>query len=309
MDGEDIISESKSYQAAGGSEDGAVPSPSQSAGPSAEQQQDSGGGADGDASSNAKAKGRGNFRKDQCQVEGCSTDLLQEGKAYCVKRRLCNAHMRADQVTCRDREGLWRFCFQCGKLEPLSRFEGNKRSCKLRLAQRKQRETRRCSSDLAYKFNRPQQGGTARGQQANEWRTSSGGNSGGARLAGLMEDMPQELLPLELQQQQTLLLQQLQEYSSAQQHQGEAYCGVKQEPGQQWYQQAQQHSMPLPQLTMHHSLASAATGFGSVLAPVAEERPGLGSFRTPANTLGPVGTQPYRLSRVGAAAGCVAGRC
>ncbi|WIA39596.1 hypothetical protein OEZ86_005680 [Tetradesmus obliquus] len=149
MDGEDIISESKSYQAAGGSEDGAVPSPSQSAAPSAKQQ-DSGGGADGDASSNAKAKGRGNFRKDQCQVEGCSTDLLQEGKAYCVKRRLCNAHMRADQVTCRDREGLWRFCFQCGKLEPLSRFEGNKRSCKLRLAQRKQRETRRCSSDLAY---------------------------------------------------------------------------------------------------------------------------------------------------------------
>jgi hypothetical protein len=152
------------------------------------------------------------------------------------------------------------------------RFEGLRRSCKLRLAQRKQRETRRCTSDLAYKFNRSQQGmQVARGQQGGQMHTISGGNSAGARFAGLMEDMPQELLPMELQQQQQLLMQQLQEYSNEQQQlqQGDAYPCLKQE--QDWYQQGQQHSMPLPQLTPHHSLLSAATAMVGGLAPVAEE--------------------------------------
>jgi hypothetical protein len=157
------------------------------------------------------------------------------------------------------------------------RFEGMKRSCKLRLAQRKQRETRRCTSDLAYKFNRPQQ---ARGQQSSQMRTTSGGNSAGARLASLMEDIPQELLPLELQQQQALLFQQLQEYSSEQQHQSEVFSGMQQDQEQQWYHQVQQHSMPLPQLTSHHSLVSAATGFAAGLAPVAEERAAQAAFQS-----------------------------
>jgi hypothetical protein len=143
------------------------------------------------------------------------------------------------------------------------------------LAQRKQRETRRGTSDLAYKFNRSQQGMQAtRAQQDSQMRATCGGNSAGAHLAGLMEDLPQELLPVELQQQQLLLMQQLQEYTSEQQQaqqqqQSDVYAGLKQE--QDWYQQVQQHSMPLPQLTPHHSLLSAATGFGGGLAPVAEE--------------------------------------
>jgi hypothetical protein len=124
---------------------------------------------------------------------------------------------------------------------------------------------------MAYKFNRSQQGARS-SQQGSQMRTTSGGNSAGARLASLVEDMPQELLPIELQQQEALLLQQLQEYSSEQQQQSDAYGDLKQEQEQQWYQQAQQHSMPLPQLTPYHSLVSAATGFGGGLATVAEER-------------------------------------
>eukprot|EP00775_Hariotina_reticulata_P002370 gene2370-2675_t len=78
-----------------------------------------------------------------------SVALLPEGGASDVgasvckyaqehQRRLCRRHMRAPAVQ-RDGYGdqLWRFCFQCGKLEPIANFEGDKRTCTFRLHQRR----------------------------------------------------------------------------------------------------------------------------------------------------------------------------
>lgn len=50
--------------------------------------------------------------------------------------------MKAEAVLRRGDPGkqLFRFCFQCAKLEQLSRFDANKRSCRIRLQARKERE-------------------------------------------------------------------------------------------------------------------------------------------------------------------------
>ncbi|WIA29480.1 hypothetical protein OEZ86_011981 [Tetradesmus obliquus] len=63
-----------------------------------------------------------------CLVEGCTVDLSgPDVKPYCWKRQLCMEHMRAQAVR---RKGcgntLFRFCQQCGKLEQLARFQGQK---------------------------------------------------------------------------------------------------------------------------------------------------------------------------------------
>eukprot|EP00775_Hariotina_reticulata_P005158 gene5158-5396_t len=52
-----------------------------------------------------------------------------QGAGTVCKQRLCHEHIRADAV---QRVGypdnqLWRYCFQCGKLELLSSFDGDKR--------------------------------------------------------------------------------------------------------------------------------------------------------------------------------------
>ncbi|KAF8058887.1 P4H3 [Scenedesmus sp. PABB004] len=147
---------------------------------------DSRGSNDADAAAGDAAR-RGKAPPMQCQVEGCASDLTAEGKAYCMKRRLCNEHMRADAVAVRDRQGQWRFCFQCGKLEPLARFEGLKRSCRVRLAQRKQRETRRCASDVGNAYGR----GKAASRAGRAGRGADAGGGGG----GLLADLQPELLP------------------------------------------------------------------------------------------------------------------
>ncbi|WIA32586.1 hypothetical protein OEZ86_003392 [Tetradesmus obliquus] len=72
-----------------------------------------------------------------CKAQGCNMDLSDAGK-YCLKKRLCPRHLRADALRLTDQgEALFRFCQQCGKLEPLARFEGNKRSCRTSLAKRR----------------------------------------------------------------------------------------------------------------------------------------------------------------------------
>ncbi|WIA29713.1 hypothetical protein OEZ86_012193 [Tetradesmus obliquus] len=65
-----------------------------------------------------------------CQAEGCTEDLVALGKPYFLKKKICEQHMRAEEVHkagCGD--SLWRFCQQCGRLEPLSNFDGTKRNC------------------------------------------------------------------------------------------------------------------------------------------------------------------------------------
>uniref|UniRef100_A0A383VD00 SBP-type domain-containing protein n=1 Tax=Tetradesmus obliquus TaxID=3088 RepID=A0A383VD00_TETOB len=74
-----------------------------------------------------------------CLVEGCTVDLSgPDVKPYCWKRQLCMEHMRAQAVR---RKGcgntLFRFCQQCGKLEQLARFQGQKRSCRTGLRRRR----------------------------------------------------------------------------------------------------------------------------------------------------------------------------
>ena len=68
--------------------------------------------------------------KGKCQAVGCDAPLDNK---YSFKRRLCREHLKADAIL-RKRGGteLWRFCQQCGKLEPLSVFEGNKRCVRVR---------------------------------------------------------------------------------------------------------------------------------------------------------------------------------
>jgi hypothetical protein len=63
------------------------------------------------------------------QVQGCTVDLSCAGVGkYCLKKRLCPKHLRADAVKVTGQgDSLFRFCQQCGKLELLSRFECNKR--------------------------------------------------------------------------------------------------------------------------------------------------------------------------------------
>lgn len=60
------------------------------------------------------------------QVVGCCEQLV---KQYEKKKQCCRRHLQADAVLRRGCEPgqLWRFCQQCGKLEPLELFEGLKR--------------------------------------------------------------------------------------------------------------------------------------------------------------------------------------
>ncbi|WIA35897.1 hypothetical protein OEZ86_004278 [Tetradesmus obliquus] len=73
------------------------------------------------------SSGGASARKLQCQALGCTADLAADGR-YCIKRRLCKQHLKATSLR-RNRSGAdgeFRFCQQCGKLEPLSAFEGMK---------------------------------------------------------------------------------------------------------------------------------------------------------------------------------------
>ncbi|WIA35899.1 hypothetical protein OEZ86_004278 [Tetradesmus obliquus] len=99
------------------------------------------------------SSGGASARKLQCQALGCTADLAADGR-YCIKRRLCKQHLKATSLR-RNRSGAdgeFRFCQQCGKLEPLSAFEGMKRSCKVQL------ERRRVGASAARKQRASEQG-------------------------------------------------------------------------------------------------------------------------------------------------------
>lgn len=61
------------------------------------------------------------------QVHACGV-LLTGGKTYCIKKRTCTEHIQAESVLLSDDDSqLHRFCQQCGKFEPLNKFDGTKR--------------------------------------------------------------------------------------------------------------------------------------------------------------------------------------
>jgi hypothetical protein len=63
------------------------------------------------------------------QVLGCGV-LLTGGKTYCIKKRTCPAHIQAESVLLSgdgEEAQQCRFCQQCGKFEPLNKFDGSKR--------------------------------------------------------------------------------------------------------------------------------------------------------------------------------------
>lgn len=79
---------------------------------------------------NKRRKGGGRMRFSACQVADCKNDLSFL-KEYHRRYKICNAHMKSVSV------GIGgipqRFCEQCGRFHPLEEFDGNKRSCRLRL--------------------------------------------------------------------------------------------------------------------------------------------------------------------------------
>ncbi|WIA14962.1 hypothetical protein OEZ85_001673 [Tetradesmus obliquus] len=79
-------------------------------------------------------------RKDRwCKAVACAVDLHGLGRPYCLKKGLCPEHLKANAVRLKGGgDQLWRFCQQCGKLEPLSCFKQGMRSCRKGLAKRRQ---------------------------------------------------------------------------------------------------------------------------------------------------------------------------
>ncbi|WIA12291.1 hypothetical protein OEZ85_012347 [Tetradesmus obliquus] len=65
-----------------------------------------------------------------CKVDDCHT-VLSSSKAYYQRHRVCAAHLAAMAATV---DGVpSRFCQQCGKFQPLTEFDQDKRSCRSRL--------------------------------------------------------------------------------------------------------------------------------------------------------------------------------
>lgn len=73
-----------------------------------------------------------------CQVEGCLADV--GGKEYHARYKICEAHLKAPMVVRGGQEQ--RFCQQCGKFQPLTDFDADKRSCRERLDKHNARRRR-----------------------------------------------------------------------------------------------------------------------------------------------------------------------
>ncbi|KAI3425692.1 hypothetical protein D9Q98_007669 [Chlorella vulgaris] len=82
-----------------------------------------------------------------CQVEGCPRQLLPL-RSYYQRQHICEEHFRALAIT--DISGrVTRFCQQCTKLEPLSNFDEERRSCRISLERRNQRRQGKRNSTAA----------------------------------------------------------------------------------------------------------------------------------------------------------------
>ncbi|WIA35142.1 hypothetical protein OEZ86_003619 [Tetradesmus obliquus] len=76
------------------------------------------------------APGARKQRERCCKASGCCADLRSLGKPYCLKKGLCPEHMKTDALRLKGGgDQLWRYCQQCGKLEPLSCFKHGGARC------------------------------------------------------------------------------------------------------------------------------------------------------------------------------------
>ncbi|KAF6255907.1 hypothetical protein COO60DRAFT_1627375 [Scenedesmus sp. NREL 46B-D3] len=82
-------------------------------------------------------KWRRKTKSNRCMVVGCATELLQFNKPYYLRRGICPSCMKAPSVTTEAGKNTpLRYCFQCAKLQPVSAFEGTRRSCMVSLQKR-----------------------------------------------------------------------------------------------------------------------------------------------------------------------------
>lgn len=151
------------------------------------------------------------------QVPGCSADLSTR---YCQLKRVCEAHMKATSIQRDGSDKLWRFCQQCGKLEPMSAFEGGKRSCRRQLAKRREacaRQQQASTGTQSQRLKQPQPSSFALFEASAPLAAS---HTPSAPLPALQA--PDQVAPMLQQQQQwaaagaaanSLLDQQLQMYS------------------------------------------------------------------------------------------------
>ena len=97
-------------------------------------------------SSKPKRRGRSRMRGPVlCQVDGCQSDLSGQ-KEYHQRYKICPQHMKAK---CIPKDGApHRFCQQCGRFHLLSEFDGNKRSCRVRLTKHNQRRRKKSGGTL-----------------------------------------------------------------------------------------------------------------------------------------------------------------
>ncbi|KAH9619477.1 hypothetical protein KSS87_019123 [Heliosperma pusillum] len=66
-----------------------------------------------------------------CQVEGCTTDL-RNSRDYNRRHKVCEMHSKASEAMVGN--VVQRFCQQCSRFHALEEFDGDKRSCRKRLA-------------------------------------------------------------------------------------------------------------------------------------------------------------------------------
>ncbi|PRW60923.1 squamosa promoter binding [Chlorella sorokiniana] len=75
-----------------------------------------------------------------CQVEGCGA-ALDNLREYHQRYKVCEEHLKMPFII-KDGQQL-RFCQQCGRFQPLSDFDGEKRSCRVRLQRHNARRRKR----------------------------------------------------------------------------------------------------------------------------------------------------------------------
>ncbi|KAJ9523816.1 hypothetical protein QJQ45_020003, partial [Haematococcus lacustris] len=84
--------------------------------------------------------------KGTCQVEGCGEELATL-RDYHQRYKICEFHLKKPFVI---KDGIQqRFCQQCGRFQPLSEFEGIKRSCRARLQRHNDRRRKRADDEFA----------------------------------------------------------------------------------------------------------------------------------------------------------------
>ncbi|KAI7836173.1 hypothetical protein COHA_009940 [Chlorella ohadii] len=75
-----------------------------------------------------------------CQVEGCGA-ALDNLREYHQRYKVCEEHLKMPFII-KDGQQV-RFCQQCGRFQPLGEFDGEKRSCRVRLQRHNARRRKR----------------------------------------------------------------------------------------------------------------------------------------------------------------------